>query len=243
VWLLTGCNAPHDNPLDPKSSHYIAPTPQLSGHVYSRHISSHYLDDIFSVNTDLSGLDATSMDSAWVAYDTTRAKSMELSESGIWVTSFDRSTFQDPELTTIIGRPFHFWVLAANGIRYEIAPAYVWRIIDAVPVINSPVNFASTDSLPVLAWQPFPTLRKFHFLASVLQRIFVFDSSGTDSTGVDSTLWTSSQLPVDARSVQVTSSLDSGNYFWTLTVEDDYGNTSRSKEGEFLVNRVGGSSK
>jgi hypothetical protein len=102
----------------------------------------------------------------------------------------------------------------------------VTRIIQDAPIPISPTALDTAAASPQLVWAQ-PTLQ---FPYSYKLELFRLDQ------GLPSLLWSVSNVSASFSSFQYPNSLPSGLFFWTISVVDEFGNLSRSKEGSFLVN-------
>jgi len=233
LWLWCGCSAPHDNPLDPSSPRYRGPDPtpaQLTASVRSVHISRNFpTTDSYSVITELDGPDAARQVSAWVAYDGGSAVALLRTAPATWATIFAASYFQYPNLGTVVGHPFMFTAQDADSGIHLVGPAYMWRVIEDVPQLASPVLSDTVYSAtPTYSWDRFDADFPFGYEVNVVNL----------TAGFETTVWTSPLLPSGSDSilsVQQPESLLDGDYYWTITVEDSFENSSRSKEGGFTI--------
>jgi hypothetical protein len=229
--LLISCSAPHENPLDPKSSRYHAPSnpqdePDLTAHVYSLHLSRLSIET-WSVIAHLSGPDGGSIDSAWLTYDDRPTLPLSETSDEMWSTVLQASR---SNLGTFIGQPFLF--TARDSITrtlYSIGPAYLFRWLEDLPAIVAPDSNALTGPHPVLEWQPYGSTFPIIYSAFMLA-----DSGHAD------TIWKAA-IPAGVTTLTVPDSIPDGAYRWTLTVSDAFDN-SCSKEAAFVVSAVSGSS-
>jgi hypothetical protein len=229
--LFIGCSAPHDNPLDPASSRYVEPVPtpdpaQLSGHIHSVHISYIFPStDSYAVVAELDGADASLQDSVWVAYNGYPPVALSRIQAGLWSTRFAAVYFGDPQLGGIVGHPFVFTARDAEGVISTTDSVYMWRVIEGVPAVASPTALDTVSYNPTLNWQAFTASFPFGYQAKVINT----------TEEVETVVWTSALLQATVRAAQCPDSLPDGNYYWTITVVDSFQNTSRSKQGTFVV--------
>jgi hypothetical protein len=106
------------------------------------------------------------------------------------------------------------------------APFYVTRIIEEEATPDSPKFQDTTSASPVFRWIP-PNVR---FLYTYSLRVARVDG------GSAVTIWTLDNIGNYLLSYLYPSTLEKGNYFWTIAVVDEYGNYARSKESSFVVN-------
>jgi hypothetical protein len=230
LWLA-GCNAPHNNPLDPASPNYRTPADplRLTGLVHSEHIS-YYLfptTDSYAVIAQLSGEDAVLQDSAWVSYDSGNPVGMDRIAPDRWSARFAASN-TDPQLETVIGQPFVFTVRDYHGVMTTLDPLFMWRVIADVPKVTSPSAYDTVGAFATLVWEPFSAHFPFGFRAEIISTTQVPAAS----------VWSSGLLQDTARTIQCPDSLPNGDYYWTITVVDSFQNTSRSKQGTFVVEAI-----
>jgi len=229
--LALGCSAPHDNPLDPASDRYRPATSPaaLSGSVRSVHVSRNFPStDTYSVVAELGGNDAMLQDSAWVSFAGRTPVALSRTSAFAWATVFAASYFfaDDPHLGSVIGLPFDFSALDQDGNRHTVEPVYLFRVIEGVPRVLEPDSLDITGSHPVLAWEPFSSgFRPFYYRPAVHM----------EAEGFQFIVWTAPLLPDTVLQIQIPDSLADGQYYWTVTVLDTFQNSSRSKEGLFLV--------
>ena len=112
------------------------------------------------------------------------------------------------------------------GSKTISMPFFLTRIIGETPVAFSPANGdTTTDKFPTFRWQ----LPQFTF--AFTQRIEVFRLDAGFPTFVTSI----GKISSEARSQRSFVRLSPGTYFWTISVVDDFGNISRSKEATFTI--------
>ncbi len=129
-------------------------------------------------------------------------------------------------LQALMGLPLVLRVSDREGVVTEDAPRQLARVIEATPVAASPKDRAvlATDR-PVLVWEPFPPSFAFSYRVDVFREEVNRDLFVTRREG----------LPMAATSWQLDAALDPGNYFWIVSVVDEFGNESRSKEVAFTI--------
>jgi hypothetical protein len=225
--------------LDPISPRYrgAIPVPAvLTGTVRSVHISRIFPStDSYSVVAELGGQDAGLQDSAWVAFNSGSGVGLVRLGPTLWGTIFSASYFHAPDfphLGTVVGRPFLFTARDGQGLMHETGPAYMWRVIEGVPGVLSPkADSANTpaqvDAHPDYVWEPFSSDFPFGYEVNVINM----------TEGFETTVWTSPLLGDTVLTMQQPDSLPlpAGDYYWTVTVEDSFENSSRSKQGMFTV--------
>ncbi len=128
-------------------------------------------------------------------------------------------------LQELAGYPIYFKAFDRMNHYSESKSSCITRIIEATPVASSPQGLEFTSPTPLLKWSvsslPFP----HSFTVTVFR----------DDAGVIHTVWEKSMLDSKLREILVQDSLLVGNYFWTVSILDNFGNKSRSKEAAFRV--------
>ena len=197
----------------------------FSPRVRSEHVSHNFpTQDNFTIVPEFTVTSTNpTIDSARVCYRNNMWYTMNL-VGGIWGSRISYSTLSSS--IAVIGQPFTYLIWDENGDSTSVGPAYLFRVIEAVPVLLSPMNYDTVSSFPVLTWQSFSSN-------------FPVTCQATVSNG-DEAVWSSPVLPSTQLTVTVTDSLPNRDYYWTLTVLDSFQNFSRSKEGNFRV--IGGTS-
>ena len=108
-------------------------------------------------------------------------------------------------------------------IEDEATPTY--------PTTNTTTSARDTTGpIPLLQWSPPDVTFNYTYSLTISRTI----------SGIRSDVWSYTQLASINEEFQFpgdTSSktLDSGEYVWTISVVDDFGNYSRSKEASFVV--------
>jgi hypothetical protein len=139
----------------------------------------------------------------------------------------DDSQLPNQDLQWLVGKDIVISATDHESGAGSSAPFFVSRIIEPEAVPTSPTSLQSTVASPVLEWNP-PTV-SYNFTYQ-LQVVHI-----DTSTGIQAVVWSESGLSSTDLSFTYPGSLSSGTYFWTVTVIDDYGNSSRSKEASFMV--------
>jgi hypothetical protein len=192
--------------------------------------SPQYYVDVSAEVTDPNGI--TDLDSVWFAF-TTYSFPMDYVPT---VRQFQTRVFkyEIPTNTVewLVGEPLHIVSRDLSRALDTSEAFYVTRVIEnaATPTFPSAANNDTTSGTPLLKWIP-PTMT---FTCSYTLTISRVDA------GTQTVVWSASninslleqyQYPTDGSA----SSLGSGNYVWTVTIVDEFGNSSRSKESSFVV--------
>lgn len=223
IGFLAGCSAPHDNPLDPAADGYRRPL-DLVGRIRSVHVDR-LTTDIYYVLAELDGSDAEHLDSAWTQYDSRESVRMDSIGPALWSSVLTGSYLGDATLRSV-RQPFYFRARDYMGWSHECPPAYLWRVIEDSPRLQSPASGDTLGPRPVLEWQPFAATYPFGYQVAI--------SNVTDPLN-PAAAWSSLRYSSDVLSVVVGDSLADGRYTWSVSVLDQWDNISRSLDGYFIV--------
>ncbi len=139
----------------------------------------------------------------------------------------DASQFPNHDLQWLVGKQFTISAVDHENGKGESTPFYVSRIIEQEAVPTSPTNLQSSSASPVLEWNP-PTV-SYNYTYQL--QIVHIDTS----TGIQAVAWSLPGINSSYVSFNYPGSLGSGTYYWTVTIVDDYGNSSTSREASFIV--------
>lgn len=119
-------------------------------------------------------------------------------------------------LEALEGHPFHFQATDLPGDSTDSGPRYISRLIEVVPVGDAPTGSATPpfDFEWTSVFPPYP----FTYRVEIYQNVAVQLPPERVLEGI----------PSDTTRWGFSGPLPSGNYYWVLYVEDDFGNTSRS---------------
>jgi hypothetical protein len=196
--------------------------------------STQYFVEVAASVSDPNGL--VDVDSVWFAVDTLLFP-MDYSVS----TKQFQSTIYKYDLPTntiqwLVNRPLRIRSKdRSNAVNLSTA-FYVSRIIEnlATPmyptISTTTLQMDTTGSTPLLQWLP-PTVTFNYTYALTLSRVV---------SNIRTLLWTYTKLNSSSMQLQFPAdtsglTLSAGDYVWTISVVDDFGNYSRSKEAPFVV--------
>jgi hypothetical protein len=157
--------------------------------------------------------------------DTLKLAMTYLPEQQIYQVTVNAATLPQGSLEWLVGKSFSITARDKIGATTVGKPFSVTRIIQDAPVPIFPTALDTATASPELFWAQ-PTLP---FSYSYRLELFRLEQ------GVPSLLWSVSNLSSSLPSFQYPGSLSTGLFFWTISVVDEYGNLSRSKEASFYV--------
>lgn len=100
------------------------------------------------------------------------------------------------------------------------------RIIEETPVASTPTGLTeAATNPPVFTWQDEQVNYPFTFQVNIAR---VDDS-------IPTLVQTITEIPSDSLSVRASSPLATGQYSWTVSIVDEFGNQSRSREAGFFI--------
>ena len=139
--------------------------------------------------------------------------------------SVDAANLPQGSLEWLVGKQFIVTARDRIGATSVGKPFSVTRIIQDAPIPIFPTALDTATASPQLFWAQ-PTLQ---FPYSYKLELFRLDQ------GVPSLLWSVANLSSSLSSFQYPDRLSTGLFFWTISLVDEFGNLSRSKEASFYV--------
>jgi hypothetical protein len=132
----------------------------------------------------------------------------------------------------LVGKPLTIVSRDRSGARNTGEAFYVSRVIEtgATPVYPSSLNNDTTSGTPLLKWSAPAVTFSFTYTLG-MSRI---------DAGIPTPIWAVANINSQLSEYQYSGTgseppLSAGNYAWTVTVVDEFGNSSRSKESSFVV--------
>jgi hypothetical protein len=163
---------------------------------------------------------------ATLQVDTMKLAMTYVPDQQLYQASIDAANLPQGSLEWLVGKSLTVTARDRIGATTVGKSFSVTRIIQDAPIPISPTALDTAAASPQLVWAQ-PTLQ---FPYSYKLELFRLDQ------GLPSLLWSVSNVSASFSSFQYPNSLPSGLFFWTISVVDEFGNLSRSKEGSFLVN-------
>jgi len=208
----------------------------ISQKILTRKIDQYYPSPQYFVEVDASVSDPngiTDVDSVWFVVADTVLYPMDYSPSAkLFQTTIFKYDFPTNTIQWLVGKPLTIRSKDRSKAISNSAPFTVTRIIEngATPTSPTSLNNDTTGSTPLLMWSP-PAVTFIYTYALSISRV---------DAGTETVVWTSSgvnlfneqfQFPGDGSA----QTLPSGDYVWTISVVDEFGNYCRSKEASFVV--------
>lgn len=192
--------------------------------------SPQYFVDVSASVSDPNGIE--DVDSVWFVVDSIRFVMNYSPTANMFQTTIYKYNFPTNTIQWLVGKPLTIEATDRSNALGAGPPFYVTRIIEdeATPVYPSSLNNDTTGSAPLLKWTAPNVTYNFSYTLVV----------SLVSSGTEQVWWTYSGLNSLNQQLQfpsdnTTQPLQPGNYVWTISVVDDFGNYSRSKESSFVV--------
>ncbi|NNE34062.1 MAG: carboxypeptidase regulatory-like domain-containing protein [Rhodothermales bacterium] len=147
-------------------------------------------------------------------------------EAGVFELSLTEEDLGGIALHSLLGKPLELVVTDQFGSSATSGPVFLTRIVDFVPETDSPTGSQEIPGgNPLLTWNAADT----PFVHTYQIDVFRVDDD------VDTNVYMLENVPSSELSVQLSENFAVGQYYWTCSVVDEYGNRSRSKEAGFVV--------
>jgi hypothetical protein len=196
--------------------------------------SPQYFVDITASVTDPNGI--TDVDSVWFAVDTLLYPMEYSLTTKQFQTTLYKYDIPTNTIQWLVNKPLRIRSKDRRNAVNLSASFYISRIIEntATPVYPN-INLLTqkqdtTGTTPVFQWNP-PDVTFNYTYTLLLSRV---------ESDIRTVVWTYSQLYSSDLQIQYhgnnnSDTLSAGEYVWTISVVDDFGNYSRSKEASFIV--------
>jgi hypothetical protein len=192
--------------------------------------SPQYFVDVSASVSDPNGIE--DVDSVWFVADSIQFAMGYSLSTKMWQTTIYKYALPTNTIQWLVGKPLTIVSTDRSNARGTGTPFYVTRIIEdeATPIYPSSLNNDTTGSTPLLEWSP-PNVTFIYTYTLSISLV---------SSGTESVVWTYAGLSFGSESLQFPhdnsgQTLGLGNYVWTISVVDEFGNYSRSKESSFVV--------
>ncbi len=190
--------------------------------------SPQYFVDVTAAVSDPNGI--ADLDSVWFGFDSLRypltySVSTKNFHATIYKYDIPTNTIQ-----YLVGKPLYIYSRDIKLAMSVSSPFFVTRVIEneAAPVSPSPFikDTVSADSI-VFKWTP-PSVTYNYSYHLTLSRV---------DAGTQTVVWTHTGLNsfFEEMAYDGTVKQPAGNYVWTISVVDDFGNYGRSKESAFVI--------
>lgn len=228
---FNGCKLSRDNPLDPDAFNYgsmaddSSERPTLT--ISSFHSSQWFpTEDIYTLEALVEGYLSGIADSAVLIIDGINSFSMEKQDDK-WRASIESSKLSVSSISDLIGIPIYATLRSNGDSLTSTDEAFLFRVIGTVPQAISPSGGISVNPRPEFSWIPLEEPFSFTYSLSIFH---------VSTSGFVSEVLTDDELPMDSSTHTLTDSLPPYTYYWTISIVDNLGNVSRSKEAAFTVN-------
>jgi len=147
-------------------------------------------------------------------------------EAGKFSSTLFDSDLPVSSIHQLIGRQIYFVAEDDFGTKTISEMKFLTRIIEDTPQLISPIELEPIDSFPInFRWErisaPYPITLKIEIFQINLGIAFKADEI--------------INIPESNQNYMYAQTLDPGDYFWTINIVDEFGNSSSSREGTFQV--------
>ena len=147
-------------------------------------------------------------------------------EAGKFSSSLFDSDIPVESVHQLIGRQIYFVVEDDFQTQTVSEAKFLTRIIEQFPILLSPVELNPVETPTIdFQWErvsvPYPAelrIEIFHINLGIAFKTVEING-----------------IPIESRNYTYSHDLDAGDYFWTLNIVDEFGNTSGSREGTFQI--------
>ncbi|MFQ5865372.1 MAG: carboxypeptidase-like regulatory domain-containing protein [bacterium] len=145
---------------------------------------------------------------------------------GTFMKNIPQSQLPGGKLQDVLGRDIFLSAHDRAGFQTRSRPNFLARIIEESPEFEAPTGQEILlVPRPLLIWRLITLPFNFSYSVEVVRV----------DQGINNVVWTLSDIDNTMNSVTVADSLVTGIYFWTISVVDEFGNLSRSKEAGFRI--------
>jgi hypothetical protein len=144
----------------------------------------------------------------------------------LYQATVDAATLPQGSMEWLVGKSLVITARDRLGAASAGKAFSVTRVIQDAAIPLAPTALDTAAASPQMYWSQ-PTLQ---FAYTFKLELFRLDQ------GVPTLLWSVANLSPALSSFQYPGQLVTGTYYWTISVVDEFGNLSRSKEASFLVN-------
>ena len=147
-------------------------------------------------------------------------------ESGKFSSTLFDSDLPVSSVHQLIGRQIYFSVEDDFGTINTSEAKFLTRIIEETPQLVSPVELQSFESLPInFQWERISV----PYAATLSIEIFQIN------LGIAFKADEINNIEITNTNYSYSKNLNIGDYFWTISIVDEFGNSSSSREGTFKI--------
>jgi hypothetical protein len=157
--------------------------------------------------------------------DTMRLAMSYMPDLQLYQANIDAANLPLGSIDWLVGKPFTLVVRDKVGGTTTGKSFAVTRVIQDAPIPILPTALDTASASPQFFWAQ-PVLQ-FPYLYKI--ELFRIDQ------GVPTIVWSVSNVSSALSDYQYPGQLVTGTYYWTISVVDEFGNLSRSKEASFAV--------
>lgn len=160
-----------------------------------------------------------------VVVDTLRSDMTFFASPSKYQISISATALPGKNLEWLIGKPLAVIVQDKANETTMSKPFYITRIIQQTVIPTYPTALDTASKSPELQWAQPSVSFPFTYKLEMFRQ----------DEGVPTQIWSREGLAPDLTRFQYPDVLPPALYFWTISIVDEYGNLSRSKEASFMV--------
>lgn len=167
------------------------------------------------------------IDSLWIVIDDFDYREPVVVETtpGTYIHSIPATTLPIP-MTALPGHNIYLRAIDRAGTVNTSLARLLIRVIDETPLALDPKDLEfAPDPTPLFTWEPVSLTFPYTFRIDVVR----IDQN------VRTTILTLEDIPSSETSIESPDAILAGEYFWTVSVVDEFGNRSRSREAGFRI--------
>ncbi len=145
-------------------------------------------------------------------------------ESNKYENNFRTVDLKVSSLEETIGTEFIIIAKEKSGKTFTIGSSGIKRLIVQEILIESPVNRAVVNNVPTFVWKKFSPGFNFKYTVQVY----------TDEVA-PILIWGKNDISKDATEITCDTTIQPGDYYWVVICVDDFGNSTISKPGTFII--------
>ena len=129
-------------------------------------------------------------------------------------------------LDALLGHALSLRAIDRSGFENTSSATTIIRVIDETPLALSPDDLSLLDNdQPIFEWAPVVLPYPYTFRIDVVRV----------DQNVQSTVQVIEDIPSTETMHVASEAIPTGRYFWTVSVVDEFGNRSRSREAGFRI--------
>ena len=147
------------------------------------------------------------------------------SETNFYYSMIETNIIDQNNPGALIGKQILFSAKDKPGNQNISLPIQLLQIIHDTPETISPAGLQTVNSTPQLIWKAMNPVFLYNYRIEI---------NRTDIP-IPMMVWSQENIAATDTTIIVSDSLETGKYYWTVTIVDEFDNFSRSKEAPFQI--------